>query len=166
MAVNTRKVCMLGDFGVGKTSLVARFVHSVYSDKYLTTVGAKIDTKQIDLADGGAVKLVVWDLAGGAEVTAQVKTYLRGATGYLLVVDGTRANTLVAARALKEEADTLIPGKPMVVLINKNDLRDSWEVTDADIAALRDAGFSVFETSAKTGEFVEEAFARLAQAVN
>lgn len=165
MAVNTRKVCMLGDFGVGKTSLVARFVSSVFSDKYLTTVGAKIDTKQVDLGDGNGVKLVVWDLAGGAEVTPQVKTYLRGATGYLLVIDGTRANTLHSARGLKEAADTLIPGKPGVVLLNKNDLRDQWEVSEADIEALRADGFIVFETSAKTGESVEEAFSRLAEAV-
>lgn len=166
MAVNTRKVCMLGDFGVGKTSLVARFVHSVFAEKYQTTVGAKVDTKQVDLGGGDGVKLVIWDLAGGAEVTPQVKTYLRGVTGYLLVVDGTRANTLEAARGLKEAADTLIPGRPAVVLINKNDLRESWELGEADIDSLRADGFMVFETSAKTGESVEDAFAELARSVN
>lgn len=161
----SRKVCMLGDFGVGKTSLVAQFVHSVFTDKYLTTVGAKIDTKEVDLADGGKVKLVVWDLAGGPGVTGNVKTYLRGAVGYLLVLDGTRRSTLESALNLREEAEDLIPGKPFVVLVNKVDIRDQWEVSDEDLVSLRDQGLVVFESSAKTGQSVEEAFAELAQKV-
>ncbi len=164
MAAATRKVCVLGDFGVGKTSLVGKFVHSIFNDKYLTTVGAKIDTKLVELEDGD-VKLIIWDMAGGPGITNNVKTYLRGATGYLLVIDGTRSATMKSAIDLKGEADLLIPGKPFVVLINKADLKDRWEVTEADKDALSKLGCVVFESSAKSGDNVEEAFKVLATSV-
>ena len=73
------KVCMLGSFAVGKTSLVARYVTNVFSDKYLTTVGVKVDTKEISV-DETQMKLVVWDIAGEAEISAKTRMYLRGAS--------------------------------------------------------------------------------------
>lgn len=63
MAVLQKKICMLGGFSVGKTSLVRRYVHSVFSDAYLTTVGVKIDKKIVTLPDR-TVNLILWDLAG------------------------------------------------------------------------------------------------------
>ena len=78
-----KKICMVGLYGVGKTSLVKRFVQSLFDDKYLTTIGVKVDRKDVDV-EGRAVSLAIWDLAGEDEV-AQVKTsHLRGASGYLL----------------------------------------------------------------------------------
>ena len=84
-----KKICMIGASGVGKTSLIAKFVHSMFSDKYLTTVGVKIDKKTVSV-DGAEVMLMIWDLAGDDDFQRLQISYLRGTSGYLLVADGTR----------------------------------------------------------------------------
>ena len=89
LAMIQKKICLLGGFGVGKTSLVSRFVHSIFSDKYLTTVGVKIDKKRVDLGSQ-QVDLVIWDIYGEDDFQKVRMSYLRGASGYLLVADGTR----------------------------------------------------------------------------
>src|SRR5215211_7084781 len=90
-----KKICMLGGFSVGKTSLVKRFVESVFSETYLTTVGVKIDKKTVDLGER-AVNLILWDVAGEDDISAVRMSYyyLRGCAGYVLVADGTRPSTL------------------------------------------------------------------------
>ncbi|SRR6266481_638124 len=88
-----KKVCMVGTSGVGKTSLVAKFVHSMFSDKYLTTVGVKVDKKTVAV-DGNEVMLMIWDLSGDDDYQRLQTSYLRGTSGYLLVADGTRQITL------------------------------------------------------------------------
>ncbi len=157
-----KKICLLGSFAAGKTSLVSRFVHSVFSEKYLTTVGVKIDKKVVDL-DDGQVKLMLWDLAGEDDYTKLRTSYLRGASGYLLIIDGTRANTLYNAFEIQQKAQDTIGEVPFVVLINKADLIDSWEVSEADIIQMKGRGWIVMQSSAKTGESVEEAFTQLTQ---
>jgi len=97
------KICMLGGFGVGKTSLVSRFVSSIFSDRYLTTVGVKIDKKKVSL-DSGEMTLMLWDIYGQDEFQTVRDSYLRGATGYLLVADGTRYSTLDTAVVLQKRA--------------------------------------------------------------
>src|SRR5258707_1478637 len=95
-----KKICLLGSFGVGKTSLVARFVHSMFADKYHTTVGVKIDKKILDV-EGEELTLMLWDMAG-EEDNAPVKlNQVRDAAGYLLVVDGTRSRTLDIAQNIQ-----------------------------------------------------------------
>src|SRR6187455_2295151 len=98
-----KKICMLGGFAVGKTSLVAQYVTSLFSDKYLSTVGVKIDKKQIAV-DGRDVTLMLWDVAGQDDFQSVQESQLRGMAGYLLVVDGTRRATLETARQLQEKA--------------------------------------------------------------
>ena len=153
---------MLGSFAVGKTSLASRFVTGRFSDKYLTTVGVKVDRREVDV-DGQSVTLIVWDLAGEDEFHSVQMTYIRGAAGYLLVIDGTRHETLATAIELQERAEQEIGTVPFHVLINKTDLRDEWQVSEADIKTLTDRGWHVQHTSAKTGEQVEEAFLHLAR---
>ncbi len=99
-----KKVCMLGAFAVGKTSLVQRFVHSIFSEKYKTTLGVKIDKKSIDI-DDAPVELILWDLAGEDEFMKVRNSYLRGSAGYLLVADGTRPETLGIAEQLKSRVN-------------------------------------------------------------
>ena len=157
-----KKVCLLGAFAVGKTSLVSRFVKSIYSDHYLTTVGVKVDKKTVHLGDQ-QVNLILWDLAGEDEFQKVRMDYLRGAAGYLLVADGTRRSTLDTARMLAERVKKDIGPLPFVFLINKSDLADEWEIDDQSIEECRTRGWSVLKASAKAGDGVEEAFKLLAE---
>lgn len=157
-----KKVCMVGVYGTGKTSLVQRFVHSVFSERYLTTVGVKIDRKPLQV-DGTALTLVLWDLEGRDKHADINGSYLRGAHAVLYVADGTRKETcdqLADLRALAREAAGDVPG---VVALNKSDLTDSWALGPGDEQALA-AEWSLVRTSAKTGAGVEEAFMRLGRA--
>jgi hypothetical protein len=156
-----KKICMIGDFSVGKTSLVARFVRQAFSEKYLTTVGVKIDTKIVKLPDERQVKLILWDIAGNNALTTTTLSYLRGAAGYLLVVDGTRLPTWHSALNLQQAVTAQIGEKPFVVLLNKADLREQWEVSEQLVEEEVHKGWKLIHTSAKTGMGVEEAFIQL-----
>lgn len=156
-----KKICMIGDFAVGKTSLVARFIRQTFSDKYLTTVGVKIDTKMVNVEEQ-QVKLILWDIAGADTFTTATASYLRGATGYFLIVDGTRRPTWDSALKLKQAVTEKIGEKPFVILLNKADLTDEWEIEEQLIAAQQQEGWKILKTSAKTGENVEAAFTELA----
>jgi small GTP-binding protein len=158
-----KKICMIGTSGVGKTSLVSRFVHSFFSDKYLTTVGVKIDKKTL-LVDRMELTLMIWDLAGLDELSWQLnRSYFRGASGYLLVADGTRAGTLDLALEIHRDVVEAIGALPFVLLMNKADLRPQWEIGDDRIISLVTRGWMILRTSAKTGEGVELAFTALAR---
>lgn len=159
-----KKVCMLGSFSVGKTSLVRRFVESIFSDTYLTTVGVKIDKKQLQI-EGQDLTLMLWDLYGEDEFQKLRMSYLRGTSGFLLVVDGTRHETLDKALAIKEEADKTLGAVHSVLVLNKCDLAEQWEIDPEREAALAGQGGSVIRTSAKTGQGVEEVFTTLARAM-
>ena len=152
-----KKICMLGAFSVGKTSLVERYVHSIFSDQYLSTVGVKISKKSLAV-DGLEVSLVLLDMEGKDDYSEINLTYLRGAMGYFLVADGTRRETLDFAVSLRSAADRLTKGAPHILLVNKADLASSWEVKDADFARLEKQDFRIIKTSAKAGLAVEKAF--------
>jgi hypothetical protein len=152
---------MIGGFSVGKTSLVKRYVQSVFSETYLTTVGVKIDKKTVDVS-GRTVNLILWDVAGEDDIASLRMSYLRGAAGYVLVADGTRPSTLDVALSLRERVQTEFGALPFVLLLNKHDLTDQWEVGDATLTGLRDSGWWARPTSARTGEGVEDAFQHLA----
>lgn len=159
-----KKVCLLGAYGVGKTSLVARFVHSIFSEKYMTTVGVKIDKKTVAL-DSGTVDMVIWDIYGEDDFQKVRMSYLRGASGYLLVLDGTRLKSLDTALALQKTAEATVGPLPFVVVINKADLAEDWVFDDKVMETLTTRGWKVVKTSAKTGADVNETFAELAQAM-
>lgn len=156
-----KKICMLGAFAVGKTSLVRRFVESIFSDEYLTTVGVKIDKKTVTVKDQ-EVDLILWDIYGEDEFQKVKTSYLRGASGYFMVVDGTRADTLNTAFGLRKRAEEAIGKVPFVLVFNKSDLEDDWEIADNAMDDLLKDGLTVVKTSAKTGQGVEEAFLSLA----
>ena len=153
-----KKICMVGHFGVGKTSLVRRFVDSIFSERYLTTVGVKIDRKDVALG-GDAVTLMLWDLAGEDDLAQLKVSHLRGASGYILVADGCRAATLQKAVELQQRIEQMLGPLPFVLVLNKADLRDQWEIQTAEVARY---GWPAFETSAKAGSGVEEMFLALA----
>jgi small GTP-binding protein len=155
-----KKICMLGSFAVGKTSLVRRFIQSIYSETYLTTVGVKVDKKVIRHKDS-EVNLLVWDLYGEDEFQKMVWTYLRGAHGYLLVADGTRRNTLEKAYQLEQRVREEIGEIPFIFVINKADLVQDWELDPAMESQLTARTWTILRSSAKTGQNVEEAFSQL-----
>lgn len=157
----SKKVCMLGAFAVGKTALVGRFISSIFEDKYITTVGVNIKKKQIVVA-GQEVTLMIWDLAGEDEFQGVQLAHMRGAAGFLLVIDGTRRSTLETALKLQERATKEIGAMPFVVIVNKTDLLPQWEINDADLADLAARGWTVLKGSAKSGAGVPEAFEALA----
>ncbi len=157
-----KKICMLGSFAVGKTSLIARFVHSIFHDRYLTTVGVKIDRKDVSL-DEQQIRLIVWDLHGDDEYQRVHMSYLRGASGYFLVADGTRKSTLDQAVSLQHSAQGCLGPVPFILLLNKCDLTDEWEIQEEDLENLAAQGWQIRQTSAKTGEDVDRAFHALTQ---
>ena len=162
MAITQKKICMIGDFSVGKTSLVSRFVRQSFSEKYLTTVGVKIDTKLVKLSDEQNVKLILWDIAGNDALNTTTISYLRGAAGFLLVIDGTRLPTWHSAINLRETVTAQIGDKPFIMLLNKVDLVEQWEIDQQIIDEKNQQGWTLLSTSAKTGVNVEKAFFELA----
>lgn len=156
-----KKICMLGGFSVGKTSLVRRYVHSVFSDAYLTTVGVKIDKRIVELPNR-TVNLILWDLAGEDDISSLRMSYLRGAAGYVLVADGTRHATLDVALSLRQRVEADYGALPFALLLNKADLKDDWSIDEAELARLQQDGWWVRVSSARTGEGVEDAFKDLA----
>ncbi|MGB5467584.1 MAG: Rab family GTPase [Sedimenticolaceae bacterium] len=159
--MRTRKVCLIGDFAVGKTSLVSRFVHSTFGEQYLTTVGVKIDTKEVSLPSGDSIKLVLWDIAGKSEFAPIDTSYLRDAAGYLLVADGTRVETLHSAVELQASVERQLGRVPFGLVLNKVDLEDRWVLDRNRLAAVDLRGWRVGRTSALNGNGVETAFAQL-----
>ena len=151
---------MLGAFAVGKTSLVRRYVHSLFSEQYMTTVGVKIDRKLVDQA-GQPCALLLWDLYGEDELQRVQLSYLRGSSGLLIVADGTRQRTLDKALELRDKAHGAIGPVPTILVVNKCDLLPQWEIEPAHLDALQGGGLRVIRASAKSGEGVEQAFSTL-----
>lgn len=156
-----KKVCMLGGFAVGKTSLVRRFVTNVFSEHYQTTIGVIVEKKTVTV-DHQDVMFMLWDLYGEDEFQHVRESYLRGSSGYILVIDGTRKATLDTARLLQQTVVRTVGPLPFVAIINKSDLRSEWEIDQPVIEQLREQGWPVFFGSAKLGQGVDELFAHLA----
>ncbi len=157
-----KKICILGEFGVGKTSLVSRYVRSIFSEKYQTTVGVKIDKKQCLIGDS-EVNLVIWDLAGESPLRTLKPAQVVGASGFLLVADGTRPNTLDIAIALQQKVTELLGSVSFILAINKADLAEDWKVDTGSIGRLSQKGWDIRFSSAKTGLGVEEMFLDLSR---
>lgn len=157
-----KKICLIGAFAVGKTSLVRQFVYSLFSEKYHTTVGVKIDKKQL-MINGRSIDLIIWDLHGEDDFQSVRMSYLRGASGCIYVMDGTRQPTLDTVLSLRQKVETAIGPTPSILAINKCDLATDWEIDSPTMESLEKKNdFSVIRTSAKTGESVEDAFRMLA----
>lgn len=156
-----KKICLLGATGVGKTSLVKQYVEGVFSEKYLTSIGVKIDKKQI-VTDKQSVQFMIWDIEGIDRYCGFQAKYLRGAAAFIIVTDQTRSQSLVEGleilKMVKDVAD--VPG---VLAINKTDLPASWHWSDSELGDIKQGFSHFFNTSAKTGDGVETMFSYLAQ---
>jgi small GTP-binding protein len=158
-----KKIALLGAPGVGKTSLVRRFVESIFDEKYLTTIGVKVDKKLVRAGDQD-VMLMIWDVAGSEESFGVPSSYVRGSAGYLLVIDGTRPETVESALEIVEQVERDLGPIPFVPVLNKADLAGAWRLEDAQLSPLLRPGQPPIRSSALSGEGVESAFLRLAAA--
>jgi small GTP-binding protein len=158
----SKKICMMGLLSVGKTSLVEQYVKSIFSDKYLSTVGVKISKKDVNI-DGADVSLVLWDMEGKDEYTDINMLHIRGAMGVFIVADLTRLDTYEAALKIRQIVlDILGKDTPSMLLLNKSDLPDSdWEVGNERVEEAKASGIKILYTSARMGTAVNEAFETL-----
>ena len=146
---------------MGKTSLVKRFVEGIFSEKYLTTIGVKVDKKTVSIEDL-EVQLMLWDMEGTDRYCGFQSRYLRGAAAYIIVVDQTRAQTLIEGmeiHKLVREIATI----PSLLVINKSDLETSWHWTQEELDNYKKHFDCSALTSAKSGENVEMMFNDLAR---
>jgi len=158
--MSKKKICMVGDFAVGKTSLTQRFVNNIFSDKYLTTIGVKIDTTVVD-----DTTLVVWDVAGRDSLSPLNVSYLVGASGIVLVADGTRPSTVESLPNIWEVVSKRIGDLPVVVALNKYDSKD-WDINQQDLDKFEKLGWTVLFTSAKEAHNVSQVFEGLLEKIN
>jgi small GTP-binding protein len=156
-----KKICLIGAFAVGKTSLVRQYVDSLFSEKYHSTVGVKIDKKHLAV-NGREIDLIIWDLHGEDDFQCVRMSYLRGASGCIYVVDGTRRPTLDTALSLHQRVLAAIGPTPSILVVNKCDLDTAWEIDKPALDNLAEKRFCTIRTSAKTGQSVETAFHKLA----
>jgi len=158
----SKKICLLGDFSVGKTSLVRRFVHNRFDDQYISTIGVKVSRKTVVLSlaeELVELTLMVWDLAGGQGAGTAAASYLRGAVGAVLVCDMTRAESLAHLPLYARDLHNVMPSAKLMVAANKFDLTNDYQL-DADNVAATAAqlGAPYYLTSAKEGNEVETLF--------
>ena len=156
-----KKICLVGCSGVGKTSLVRRYVESIFSARYHSTVGVKIDRKRATVRDQD-ITLLLWDLEGGDTTVELRPSYLRGAAAVFYVVDGTQPETLDLLFELRRQVTNAVGSVPAIVALNKCDRLTDWAIGPDDLFRLEKADLPAFQTSAKTGERVEDAFHWLA----
>ncbi|QLE41839.1 GTP-binding protein [Nostoc sp. C052] len=170
MSTISKKICLFGDFGVGKTSLIRQFVESKFSDEYLSTVGVKISRKLVsssekDLLSGQNLQLIIWDIEGSNKFKEVAKNYFQGSKGAVIVGDVTQPETL---NHIQEHIHTFLAVNPtsyIVVALNKSDMiaaeylekiHQMYQFTDqANI-------LDTYITSAKTGNNVDKIFQSLA----
>lgn len=162
MTIIQKKICLLGEFAVGKTSLVRQFVEGRFDDKYLSTIGVKVSRKSLTRAYG-TLNLLLWDLAGSEEFKANT-AYLQGAAGAIVVCDLTRGETLSGLERYAQQVRAAGGTGPLVFLGNKADLTEQRSITEEDLQKAAEAlGGPYLLTSAKTGANVEAAFLKLAE---
>lgn len=161
---------MVGDFSVGKTSLIRRFVERQFSDQYLSTVGVKISRKAVDLPNVKPeeivnLQLLIWDIEGHTKFKAIAPSYLQGASGVILVADLSRQETI---ERLIEHLNLFLSVNPkgeVIVALNKADLvseKDRENLNNCVPKPVIEKAMEIYQTSAKTGDYVDEIFQKLA----
>lgn len=165
MKIIQKKICLLGEFAVGKTSLVKRYVEGRFSEKYLSTIGASVSRKVIPREDY-SMHMMIWDLVGGSEFSRREASYLMGTAGALIVCDLTRLDTLEVMVAYAKQLRVINPKAAIVFVGNKVDLQADRVIDDEALASVTlPYAAEKFLTSAKTGQRVDDAFIALARSI-
>ncbi|MBM4249188.1 MAG: GTP-binding protein [Euryarchaeota archaeon] len=166
-----KKICLLGDPAVGKTSLIRRYVFDMFDDKYITTIGTKVTKKTVMVAPTGAsggvkITLLIWDILGQREYQRLHPVYYQGAEGALIVCDSTRKETIGSLATWVTSFKNVVGQVPVVFLMNKSDLVDQARLDRTEIENLsRQHSAPYLPTSAKTGLNVERAFVTVSEAL-
>lgn len=163
-----KKICLLGDFGVGKTSLIRRFVEGRFDEKYLTTIGVNISRRTVERAYG-SMSMLIWDLAGSTGFDSFTNpSYMQGTAGAVIVCDITRRETLTIMAEYARQARIINPNIHLVFMCNKTDILDehAMSVKDVNNVSSTFGDGTYFLSSAKTGEHVEDAFFSLAEKID
>ncbi|MDE2364131.1 MAG: GTP-binding protein [Hyphomicrobiales bacterium] len=150
---------LLGEIGVGKSSLARRFVFDRFEADYKSTIGVDILTHDVAAASGESLRLVLWDTDGDFGTRIFETVYVKGASGALIVSDCTRPATLAKAARLATHFSEAFPGRPVRIIVNKIDLA---EMETEAFAAAGVAPGDIARTSARTGDGVAELFAGFA----
>lgn len=165
MITYSKKVCLLGEFAVGKTSLVRRFVYNMFDDAYISSIGVKVSRKTVTLPDQNdslAVTMMLWDISSSEEFVQIRDNYLRGAAGAVLVCDLTRPDTIANLHVYTQGMHKINPQAHMMIAANKRDLpHDHFIHTQVERVAA-ELRLPYLFTSAKTGDAVEAIFEQLA----
>lgn len=163
MFIIQKKICLLGEFAVGKTSLIRQFIEGRFDDRYLSTIGVKVSRKSLDQGSY-RLNLLIWDIAGPNEFTQTPTSYLQGTAAALLVCDLTRPETVNSLPFLASLLQQHSPQAHLLILGNKADLTAERAIPDTQLTAVaHTCGCPSLLTSAKTGAGVNEAFHHLAQ---
>jgi len=162
----SKKICMLGTFGVGKTSLVRRFVYNMFDEKYLSTIGVHISQKKISLDVKNQLKLIIWDIAHIEQMNEMIKSYFRGSHGAIIVFDVSRPFTLKDTKVIIKSYLDINPDSKLFFVGNKIDLVDG-KSNDMEqfLQFINPYNSPYLLTSAKTGENVEQLFQQIGESV-
>lgn len=165
MAALSKKICLLGEFAVGKTSLIRRFVYDRFDDKYISTIGVKVSRKSIVVPSGDDLvdlTMMLWDLAGNEEFSEVRASYLRGSSGAVLVCDLTRKDTLEKLVNYVTDLHRVSPDAVLIIAANKVDLINEHQITVSDVKeAANKLEAPFYLTSAKDDDDVESLFRHL-----
>jgi len=164
----SNKVILTGDYQVGKTSLIRRFVENAFKRDYISTIGVQISKKTINLADENIMNFIIWDIGGQSFQMAPYRAkFYNGANAALIVVDRTRPDHLKSVEKWYNDIKSSIPKNiPIIIVGNKSDLSDELVISKEEIRDIsKKFGFHYILTSAKTGEHVNDAFLYIAYRV-
>jgi len=164
MSLIKKKICLLGDVGVGKTSMIRRFVENLFDDSYLSTIGVKVSQKNISLTASSEILLMIWDVEGAGYAGDINTNYMAGASGAIIVSDLTRLQTIDVCEDIVTSFRKINPQAPILFAGNKYDL-----------VTVKHPGYILFNekaeelkvpfyyTSAKTGQNVEDCFNHISE---
>ncbi|NND62471.1 MAG: GTP-binding protein [Flavobacteriaceae bacterium] len=154
----TRKIVLLGQFGVGKTSLTRRYLLDIFETDYLPTLGVQIKKKTVILPSGKELSMIIWDLEGFNSVSATRTSYLLGSNAFIYVFDITRPITYIGISEDLKYIEKNYPKVHLMVVGNKKDLVEPEYLENTQ--QLKDIPTDEF-VSAKTGDGVHELFNQL-----
>lgn len=167
MSILSKKICLVGESGVGKNSLVRRFVDRRFSNKYLATVGVTISRKVVELPKANSseqmnLQLMIWDVTGEAKFQAVAPRYLRGSSGAVIVADVSRQHTIERLPEHIQHFSSLNPQSVIFIALNKCDLIKPTKLKKLLPQKVLQQVSGIYPTSAKTGDYVDEIFQQLA----